>query len=48
MVVSGSEVVLDVYGVGDPAIRSVEHLEGNRFRFYFVDSSPPKDVPLFN
>ncbi|MFO0534858.1 MAG: beta strand repeat-containing protein, partial [Planctomyces sp.] len=43
----GAEFVLSGSGVAEATISSVEHLEGNRFRYYFVDSNPSNDVPLF-
>ena len=43
----GPEFTLSGAGVAEATISSVEHLEGTRFRYYFVDSNPSNDVPLF-
>jgi hypothetical protein len=43
----GPEFTLSGAGVAEVTISSVEHLEGNKFRYYLVDSNPSNDVPLF-
>ncbi|MFN9035629.1 MAG: hypothetical protein ACK5YO_05015, partial [Planctomyces sp.] len=35
-------------GVRDAVLSTVEHLEGNTFRFHFSDSDPDNETPLFD
>ncbi|MEY2726170.1 MAG: hypothetical protein RLZZ458_2037, partial [Planctomycetota bacterium] len=42
------EFTLSGDGVREVQIGSVEHLEGNKFRYYLVDSNPSNDVPMFS
>ncbi|MEI7700245.1 MAG: hypothetical protein WCK86_10635, partial [Planctomycetia bacterium] len=44
---AGAEFTLSGAGVAEAVISTVEHLDGNRFRYYLVDSNPTNDIPLF-
>ncbi|MEN9555968.1 MAG: hypothetical protein RLZZ232_2254, partial [Planctomycetota bacterium] len=44
---AGAEFTLTGAGVADAQLSTVEHLEGNTFRYYLTDRDPSNDTPLF-
>ncbi|MFM8474302.1 MAG: hypothetical protein ACKOEO_00710, partial [Planctomycetaceae bacterium] len=44
---SGPEFSLTGGGVADAVLTTVEHLDGNTFRYYLADRDPGNDIPLF-